>query len=202
MLDHANADTDEKDLERLFAEARKYPLLTAEQEAEIDGRKWQAVRELESLMIEDRAARLYLTQWAWHCDQTPPEVSVFRSRDLHFILRREVGDYLAKGKHAATTTAFRKSLGKKGQNQRERLIRLQELNLPASLVVGLVGVLLRRTGLEIQCSVADALQHGLANGRGRTHRGDDHAIAAPGGLEGRCERGCVAQKKEEQKYTD
>lgn len=157
-MDHANAETDDKDLERLFAEARKYPLLSADQEAEIDGSKWHAVRELEQLMVRDRAARAFLAQWSWHCQHTPPEVSAFRSRDLHFILRREVGDYLAAGKEAERIEAFSQALAKKGTHQREQLLRLQELNLPASLVVGMVAVLLRQHGIDTQCSVADALQ--------------------------------------------
>ena len=157
-MDYANADTDDKDLERLFAEARKYPLLTADQEAEIDGSKWQAVRELEKLMIKDPAGRWFLTEWSWHCENTPPEVSVFRSRDLHFILRREVGEYLASGKKCSEITAFRAALAKKGNQQRLQLLRLQELDLPASLVVGLVAVLLRRAGQPAPCSVADALE--------------------------------------------
>ena len=39
-------NTDEKDIELMFAEARRYDLLTAEQEQQIDAAKWQAVREL------------------------------------------------------------------------------------------------------------------------------------------------------------
>ena len=37
-------NTDEKVIELMFAEARRYDLLTAEQEQQIDAAKWQAVR--------------------------------------------------------------------------------------------------------------------------------------------------------------
>ena len=35
-------NTDDKDIELMFAEARRYDLLTAEQEQQIDAAKWQA----------------------------------------------------------------------------------------------------------------------------------------------------------------
>ena len=35
--------SEDADLELMFAEIRRYPLLTADQEKEIDGRKWAAV---------------------------------------------------------------------------------------------------------------------------------------------------------------
>ena len=44
--------SDDKDLELMFAEARRYPLLTPEQEREIDGRKWSAVRGLHQLFVD------------------------------------------------------------------------------------------------------------------------------------------------------
>jgi len=156
-LNYSVAETDDKDLERLFAEARKYPLLSAEQEAEIDGRKWAAVHELERLMIQDAAGRLFLLRWSKNCGETPPDVSRFRSRDLHFILRREVTDYLAAGKSARAARAFCDALNAKASTA-ESLALLRALNLPASLVVGLVATLLRNNGVDAACSVADALQ--------------------------------------------
>ena len=45
-------NTDEKDIELMFAEARRYDLLTAEQEQSIDSTKWSAVREIYALISE------------------------------------------------------------------------------------------------------------------------------------------------------
>ena len=156
-MDYSVADTDDKDLERLFAEARKYPLLSAEQEAEIDGRKWAAVHELERLMIQDAAGRQFLQRWSKNCEATPPDVSRFRSRDLHFILRREVSDYLSNGKAAEAAKDFGDALAAK-KSARDTLTLLRALNLPASLVVGLVATLLRNNDVKAACSVADAIQ--------------------------------------------
>ncbi len=46
-------NTDEKDIELMFAEARRYDLLTAEQEQSIDSTKWSAVREIYALIAEN-----------------------------------------------------------------------------------------------------------------------------------------------------
>ncbi|MEP1469785.1 MAG: RNA polymerase sigma factor RpoD/SigA [Halieaceae bacterium] len=156
-MDQTIADTDEKDLERLFAEARKYPLLTAEQEGDIDGSKWAAVHELERLLTRDAAGRTFLRRWCKNCAETPPDVSRFRSRDLHFILRREVGDYLSGGKSAHAAQTLHSNIAN-GANAKQSLELLQELKLPASLVVGLVATLMRNHNIEVACSVADALQ--------------------------------------------
>ena len=150
-------DTDEKDLERLFAEARRFPLLSAEQEADIDGSKWKAVHELENLLTRDATGRHFLRRWSKNCTDTPPDVSRFRSRDLHFILRREVGDYLRSGKSTEAAQALHKGIAG-GATAAESLVLLQQLDLPASLVVGLVATLMRSNGTDIACSVADALE--------------------------------------------
>ena len=44
----------------LLAPAKRYPLLTAEDEISIDGDKWSAVNELHKLFVEDEALRAYL----------------------------------------------------------------------------------------------------------------------------------------------
>ena len=59
-------NTDEKDIELMFAEARRYDLLTAEQEQQIDAAKWQAVRELYALIANEDELSDYL---ATFCDQ-------------------------------------------------------------------------------------------------------------------------------------
>ena len=49
--------TDEKDIELMFAEARRYDLLTAEQEQTIDAQKWRAVRNIHGLIAEHNCAQ-------------------------------------------------------------------------------------------------------------------------------------------------
>jgi RNA polymerase sigma factor (sigma-70 family) len=149
--------SDDKDLERLFAEARKYTLLTATQETEIDGKKWAAVRELEELMIQDQASRDFLQRWCEHCTNTPPELGDTINRELHFILRREITAYMAGGKLNPEVQALQVSLSS-GYDFDEQLSLLRSVNLPASLAVGLTISLLRNSELDIPCNVSDALE--------------------------------------------
>ena len=41
--------SEDTDLELMFAEIRRYPLLTADEEKDIDSKKWDAVFELSSV---------------------------------------------------------------------------------------------------------------------------------------------------------
>jgi len=156
-VDPVLADTEEKDLERLFAEARRYPLLTAEQEREVDTRKWAAVHGLQSLFARDAAARHYLSEWSGNCALAPLDIARFDNREHHFILRRELAEYLPGGKAQAPMQALADSL-RKGRSERHLAKLIDDLGLPASLTVGLAGVILRLDGQEVPCSVANALQ--------------------------------------------
>ena len=57
---------EERDLELMFAEARRYELLTAEQEREIDGRKWSAVKVLQTLFVAESELLNYTLQFIQH----------------------------------------------------------------------------------------------------------------------------------------
>lgn len=151
------ADTEEKDLERLFAEARRYPLLTAEQEREIDTRKWSAVYALQDLFARDGAARHYITEWANNCAIATLDIARFDNREHHFILRRELAEYLQGGKAHDGMRALATGLGKR-RSERHLARLIADLRLPASLTVGLAGVVLRLDGERVACSVANALQ--------------------------------------------
>ncbi|MFN2327716.1 MAG: RNA polymerase sigma factor RpoD/SigA [Chromatocurvus sp.] len=150
-------DTEEKDLERLFAEARRYPLLTAAQEREVDTNKWAAVKGLQDLFARDPAARHYMLEWAGNCSVTPLDIARFENREHHFILRRELADYLEDGRCNGAMTAFEAGLVKE-RSERHLAKLLDDLKLPASLTVGLAGVVLRQAGQKVACSVANALQ--------------------------------------------
>ena len=157
-MDSLAAETDERDIERMYAEARRYPLLTAEQEREIDGAKWAAVGDLQAVMAKESAIHAYLLNWSSNSALTPIDIAFFENRDHHFILRREMSDYMADGKRAAPMEALHSALRKRrsGRFVREKL---SDLELPASLTVGLATVVLRRTGAaRLPDSVADALE--------------------------------------------
>ncbi|MEE4278188.1 MAG: RNA polymerase sigma factor RpoD/SigA [Halieaceae bacterium] len=150
-------ETDERDIERMYAEARRYPLLSAESERDIDGSKWDAVQSLLSLMADDAAARAYLAQWSGNSALTPIDIAFFDNRDHHFILRREMAAYMAGGKRASDMEALHTALQRK-RSARFLGQRFDALELPASLTVGLAAVILRSNGHTVADSVADALQ--------------------------------------------
>ena len=85
-------NVDEADLERLFSDARRYPLLTREEEQDIDRRKWRAVRELQQTMAQYEDTRALLRAWCQACLETPPELARFTTREYYFLLRRELSD--------------------------------------------------------------------------------------------------------------
>ncbi|MFK7830421.1 MAG: RNA polymerase sigma factor RpoD/SigA [Congregibacter sp.] len=156
-MESLSAETEEKDLERLFAEARRYPLLTADQERDIDNRKWKSVAKIQQTMAEDPALRHFVAEWSGNTALTPLDIAYFSNRDHHFILRREMANYMADGKQSASMEAVHSALQK---DRSARLVqqRLDALEMPASLAVGLAVVCLRRAGHTFSDSVADALQ--------------------------------------------
>jgi len=157
-LESLASETDERDIERMYAEARRYPLLTAEQEREIDGRKWAAVTALQGVMTADPAIHAYLLAWSGNTALTPIEIAFFENRDHHFILRRELADYMPGGKRSEKMEAFHAALQKR-RSTRFLGEKLSDLELPASLTVGLATVVLRRAGMRrLPDSVADALE--------------------------------------------
>ncbi|MEP0202596.1 MAG: RNA polymerase sigma factor RpoD/SigA [Halioglobus sp.] len=156
-MDMRSTSSDEQELELLFSESRKHPLLSAAQEGETDGRKWEAVEKLQQALVTDKRSRSFLNAWARQCTFSPPEIAQFENRDLHFILRRELTGYLSGGAQVSGLEPFIKNSG----SQRSSKViapHLQALSLPSSLVVGLAGVIMRKNGRSIACSVADALQ--------------------------------------------
>ena len=156
-MDSLTKETDEKDLERLFAEARRYPLLTAEEERDIDQRKWSAVYELQDAMVADAATREWLVAWAANCGTVTPDIHRFRHRENHFVLRRELVDYMKGGARQSLAEQFA-SQTPRLRSFKSRQKAVTTLDLPASLVVGLATWLLRKAGATISDTVADGLE--------------------------------------------
>ncbi|NQY03557.1 MAG: sigma-70 family RNA polymerase sigma factor [Halieaceae bacterium] len=156
-MDNWTSDTDDKDLERLFAEARRYPLLTADEERTIDGDKWAAVSTMLDALVDDDNGRTWLKDWALQCGVTTPDISLFRSRESHFVLRRELVDYLTGGKRAGDIDTFLAKFAR-SRSSASRREALNALNLPASLVVGITCWLLRKSDHTVSDAVADGLE--------------------------------------------
>ena len=151
-------NTDEKDIELMFAEARRYDLLTAEQEQSIDSTKWSAVREIYALIAENDELSQYLAQFCRECLETPPQIQRFPNRDLHFVLRRELAALFRDGSHADQSRNVARKLSEL-KTSAARLKHVESLELPASLTIGIAVAILRRAGGQFADTVADAIGH-------------------------------------------
>ena len=92
--------SEDVDLELMFAEIRRYPLLTADEEKSIDSRKWHAVETLSRVFGEVADLRVTLAEVLHNALECPPEVKRFPSREQHFTLRRELAPYFSDGNRA------------------------------------------------------------------------------------------------------
>lgn len=151
-------NTDDKDIELMFAEARRYDLLTAEQEQSIDSTKWSAVREIYALIADNDELSQYLAQFCRECLENPPQIQRFPNRDLHFVLRRELAALFSDGSHADQSRNAAKKLAEL-KSSATRLKHVKALELPASLTIGIAVAILRRAGGQFSDTVADAIGH-------------------------------------------
>ncbi len=143
-------------LDWFFSKAKDYPLLTPVQEKEADGKKWLAVSQTLDLLLTDPAGRGLLEQFVSHCSAGAPDIAHFSNREAFFVVRRELEPYLPDGKLAAKLAKFGRALaGDTALTHDNKAV--SALSLPASLVMGLAQLILRRSGKSSRSSVADAL---------------------------------------------
>jgi len=154
-VDSWKVEGDESELEQLFAESRRYALLSAEQEREIDGSKWRAVEALQHVFLDSEGARAWLTDFLDALGTQALEVAGFGNREHHFLLRREVGQYLPGARLAPARELLRATLATPGQ--RGGADQLAELAFSASLTAGIGNLIMRHQGTAVRCAVADAL---------------------------------------------
>jgi RNA polymerase sigma factor (sigma-70 family) len=147
--------SEDDDLELLFSEARRYPLLSADQEKEIDAEKWAAVADIQLCIGSDKAFFGLLQKVLSACLNQPPDVASFENRDHHFVLRRELSAFFADGNlvNAAQDVSSIRARATQG----ERRDKIASLELPASLSVGLATLALRAEGKAVSDTVADAI---------------------------------------------
>jgi len=146
MSEVAN-DNDDAALDWLFAKARKYPLLTAEDEQVIDGKKWLALQQLQQLFVADEYCRHYLNAWAVNTLHNPPTLEGCAIREHYYLLRREQVGLLKGGTQRPALVKFSKSIASKASKQRDEKA-ITALQLPASLVIGLAETLLDESPLR------------------------------------------------------
>ncbi|MEQ9396915.1 sigma-70 family RNA polymerase sigma factor [Haliea sp.] len=154
-MENWKTETDDRELERLFAEARRYPLLSAGQERDIDGSKWQAVADIQALLLASEGGRAFFRDLLDRIVAQPPDVAQFDNRDHHFLLRRELVAYLPGGAHASGVVQLASALAADDLVAAGEIAT--EMALPASLLVGMASVVGRHNKHDAKCRVADAL---------------------------------------------
>lgn len=155
-MDNWKTESDDRELERLFAEARRYPLLSADQERDIDCSKWRAVGDIQALLLASAGGRTFFRDLLNRIVAQPPEVADFESRDHHFLLRRELATYLPGGAQANEAAQLAAALA--ADDRAAAADIATEMALPASLLVGMASFVSRHNKQPAKCRVADALQ--------------------------------------------
>jgi RNA polymerase sigma factor (sigma-70 family) len=140
MNEPAN-ERDEKTIDWMVAQSLHHPLLSAEEEQAIDRAKWQAVEDLQALLLSDETGRNYLTQWAENLLENPPSLASFNIREYYNLLKREQVELLPKGKHRAALIRLNKRL-KGPPSSADDMAALLALQLTGVLVTGLAELLL------------------------------------------------------------
>jgi len=149
--------TEDGDLERLFAEAGRYPLLTREQEQLTDAEKWQAITDLEQALLQIPCATTFLRCWSGNCGRGLPKIDTFEPREQHFLLRRELSTYLPGGAAADDMAQLYRLLDQNAPPA--RLARaFQALSAPASLVEAICELQLHPIRGQRLAGVAQALK--------------------------------------------
>ena len=106
--------SEDADLELMFAEIRRYPLLTADEEKVIDGRKWAAVEALSTVFSEVADLRATLADLLLNALECPPEVKRFPSPSSSTSRCGELAPYFSDGDLADATAEACKTLRKRG----------------------------------------------------------------------------------------
>ena len=156
MISEAPARDDE-DLERLYAQARRYDLLSKAQEQDIDGEKWAAVATIVTLLVEDACSRHYLEHWCVNCSRPLPGIELFDRRQNRSLLRRELADYLPGGCNAPSLNRLAQSIAHQTDHP-ALLSGLLALSLPGSFVVGMAERVTRTGKGEHGSKIAAALE--------------------------------------------
>ncbi len=152
MINDTTTDTD------FYLEASShYPLLTADQERQIDLRKWAAARRCARLLLQDTRGRELISELVHACLASPPEVDHFDPRSLYFTLRKDIVDLLPGSKGEKQLQTFSKQLSGNHTTIDKLLTSISKMAWPTTLVTGLVIIHLRRQGMPLPDLMADAL---------------------------------------------
>lgn len=141
-MDQISKASDSEGLEWLYAHSRNYPLLSAEEERDIDKGKWQTRDALLEALLFDVRGRLFLKQWVGNLLENPPNLKVFLDKEHYYVLRREQSELLKDADKLKGLKALHKRLCKaqkvavKDDSQKI----LAELELSPLLVAGFADI--------------------------------------------------------------
>ncbi|MEH6592251.1 MAG: sigma-70 family RNA polymerase sigma factor [Halioglobus sp.] len=157
-MNQLSTSSNDEGLDWLFAQAREYPLLSADEERGIDEKKWQTRDALLELFLGEAHSHRFFQQWVSNLLDNPPSVESFLDREHYYVLRREQSDLLKDSAKAAFLRAICVQLSNAGSaSQRSELLEtLAQLNLPPLLVAGLADI---QVGSSISGEVATALRY-------------------------------------------
>ena len=134
--------SDSEGLEWLYAHSRNYPLLSAEEERDIDKGKWQTRDALLEALLFDVRGRLFLKQWVGNLLENPPSLKVFLEKEHYYVLRREQSELLKDADKLMGLKSLHKSLcnAQKLAVKDDSQKILAELELSPLLVAGFADI--------------------------------------------------------------
>lgn len=177
-MSNLTKNTDDAALDLLFSGARKFPLLTAEEEQAIDRKKWLALEQLQALFVADEDCRQYLRAWSQNTLNNPPTLEGCDIREHYYLLRREQVGLLEGGEQRTALVMFSKCVSGKAQKQRD-IAAIAALQLPAGLVAGLAETLADASAAGDVAAALQQWQHRWdAMPRGKAVSSDPATVAA------------------------
>ena len=122
-----HTDSSDDGVEMLYEVARRYPLLTHDEEKALDEQKWQAAESLISQISADRNSLKRTTRLLETLQQNAPKVEAFSNREHFFQVQRDIRDL---GEYEGPLDGH------------ALLMRFRAGQLPATLIVALAELLM------------------------------------------------------------
>ncbi len=91
---HLVMDDEISELDSFLGNVLDLPLLTADQEKDLDLRKRAALRSMLRTLTSDASSRDLLLELCTACVQQPPSPETLQSRSVYFHLRKDIGNLL------------------------------------------------------------------------------------------------------------
>jgi RNA polymerase sigma factor (sigma-70 family) len=153
---HLVMDDEISELDSFLGNVLDLPLLTADQEKDLDLRKRAALRSMLRTLTSDASSRDLLLELCTACVQQPPSPETLQSRSVYFHLRKDIGNLLP-GKSGSEHLLMLQQQLLDEADTATLMSTLHRTSFPATLIVGIAAVRLRMLGLNFKDASADAL---------------------------------------------